>query len=77
MPELPTIGTPDLQGIWKQAVGLWSSISDNQDSEPSKSVKHETSELPTNQPENNKNFIVAGHIPDMSGINMPDQQKTD
>ena len=27
------------------------------------------SELPTNQPENNKNFIMAGHIPDTSVIN--------
>ena len=30
-----------------------------------------TSELPTNQLENNKNFIMAGHIPDTSGIARP------
>ena len=33
----------------------------------SKSVKCETSELPTNQPKNIKNFIVARHIPDTFG----------
>ena len=49
--ELPTyVGTPDPHGIWKLAVGLWSSIPDtsgmntghvryDQDSEPSKSIK--------------------------------------
>ena len=46
----------------------------DQDSELSKSVKRKTSKLPTNQPENNKNFIVAGHIPDTSSI-LPGQQK--
>ena len=57
--ELPThTGTPDPQGIWKLVVGLWPSILDmfginighvryDQDSELSKSVKHEPSELPT------------------------------
>ena len=73
----------------------WPLIVHNQGSEPSKLVKHETSELPTyaetpdrrnfrptselptNQPENNKNFNLARHIPDTSGINtgQPDQQK--
>ena len=91
--ELPThVGTPDPQGIWKLAVGLWSSgmntghVRYDQDSEPSKSVKRETSklstiagtsdrrnfrltsELPMNQPENHKNFIMAGHIPDTCQI---------
>ena len=65
----------------------------DQDSEPSKSVKRETSELPTyagtpdrrnfrltselprNQPENNKNFIVAWHIPDTSDIARPAKHK--
>ena len=96
IPKLPIVGTPDTRRNSRPSRHLKTSrwplvvhtghVRYEQDSEPSKSVKLKTSELPTivrtpdrrnfwltselptNQPENNKNFIVAGHIPDTSGI---------
>ena len=69
MPGLPTVGTPGSRRNSRPSRHLKTSrwpavvhtghVRYDQDSEPSKSVKRETSELPMNQPEINKNFIVA------------------